>query len=75
MARSSIPTDGPKIRYHRQMAGWNLAPFARHVGISPGYLSKLERGTDVPPATLKKIADALGLTVPDLVRHEAMTAA
>ncbi len=75
MARSSIPTNGAAIRYHRQLAGWNLIPFAKHVGLSPGYLSKVERGTDAPPATVKKIADALGLTVRDLVRIEEMTAA
>ncbi len=64
----SMPTNGAAIRHHRQMAGWNLRPFARHAGISHSYLSRLERDeTDASPAMLKRIADALGLKVKDLV--------
>lgn len=64
----SMPTNGAAIRQHRQLAGWNLRPFARHAGVSHGYLSRLERDdTDASPAMLKRIADALGLSVRDLV--------
>lgn len=64
----SMPTHGVAIRHHRQLAGWNLRPFAQHVGISHSYLSKLERDeADASPAMLKRIADALGLKVKDLV--------
>lgn len=69
MPQLTLPTDGTAIRHHRQMAGWNLRPFARRAGVSHGYLSRLERDeADATPATLKKIADALGLKVPDLTK-------
>jgi transcriptional regulator with XRE-family HTH domain len=76
MARPSIPTNGEAIRRIRQLAGWNLTPFAAHVGVNANYLSKLELGRgNASPAMLKKIADALGVKVRDLVKVEATTAA
>lgn len=67
MARVSIPTNGLAIRRHRQLAGWNSTPFATHVGITVGYLSKLENGhCQASPGMLKRIADALGVKVRDL---------
>jgi transcriptional regulator with XRE-family HTH domain len=66
--RVSIPTNGAAIRQHRQRAGWNCAPFARSLGINANYLSKLERGTrHASPAMLRRIADALHVTVADLI--------
>ncbi len=76
MARPSIPTNGDAIRLYRQLAGWNLTPFAKHIGMDVGYLSKLELGKNQAiPAMLKKIADGLGVKVRDLVKVESLPAA
>ena len=68
MAKVSIPTDGAAIKHHRQMAGWNSTPFATKVGITVGYLSRLEGGTrQASPAMLKRIADELGVPMATLM--------
>lgn len=76
MARSSLPTNGDAIRINRQLAGWNLTPFAKHIGINVSYLCHLEAGrANASPAMLKRIADGLGVKVRDLVRLDALPAA
>lgn len=69
MARVSIPTDGAAIKHHRQMAGWNSTPFAKKVGITVGYLSRLESGDrNASPAVLQRIAKALKVPMTALVK-------
>jgi transcriptional regulator with XRE-family HTH domain len=53
---------GRRVRALRTERGLGLRRFARDVGISPTYLSKIERGEFPPPAEDKvvAIADALG---------------
>jgi transcriptional regulator with XRE-family HTH domain len=53
---------GEKVRALRTGRGIGLRKFARQLGISPTYLSKIERGEFPPPAEDKvvSIADALG---------------
>ncbi|MFQ5508493.1 MAG: helix-turn-helix domain-containing protein [Leptospirillia bacterium] len=53
---------GNWVRGKRTDRGVGLRRFARQVGISPTYLSKIERGEFPPPAEGKivAIADALG---------------
>jgi len=53
---------GKRVRALRAQRGAGLRRFAREVGISPTYLSKIERGEFPPPAEDKvvAIADALG---------------
>jgi transcriptional regulator with XRE-family HTH domain len=71
MSKESIPTNGPEIRKRRRLAGWNPTPFATQVGISPGYLSRLETGKrKASPATLKRIADALGAAMQELMPQD-----
>lgn len=68
MPKVSIATDGAAIRRHRQLAGWNSTPFANHIGITVGYLSRLEGGhRHASAAMLKRIADALNVPIVDLV--------
>jgi transcriptional regulator with XRE-family HTH domain len=52
---------GQRVRTLRAERGVGLRKFARQVGISPTYLSKIERGEFPPPAEDKviAIADAL----------------
>jgi transcriptional regulator with XRE-family HTH domain len=53
---------GKRVRTLRSERGFGLRRFAGTVGISPTYLSKIERGEFPPPAEDKvvAIADALG---------------
>jgi len=53
---------GKTVRVLRLRRGIGLRTFARQLGISPTYLSKIERGDFPPPAEDKvvSIADALG---------------
>ncbi len=62
-----MPTNGAAIRYHRQVAGWTVTALAQRANVSIGYLSKLEHGKNATPPVLKRIADALGVTVGDLM--------
>jgi transcriptional regulator with XRE-family HTH domain len=56
------PGFGERVRSLRTGRGIGLRKFARQLGISPTYLSKIERGEFPPPAEDKvvSIADALG---------------
>lgn len=53
---------GRRVRALRAEQGWGLRKFAKAVGVSPTYLSKIERGEFPPPAEDKvvAIADTLG---------------
>ena len=59
-------TIGKKIRYLRRKSNITLDQFALTIGFSKGYLSKIERGLQIPPiATLSRIAHALNIEVAD----------
>ncbi len=63
-----MPTNGAAIRYHRQVAGWTLAVLSQRAKVSASYLSKLENGAaKATPPVLRRIADALDLSVRDLM--------
>lgn len=56
------------IRVWRDHRGFSVKGLAEKAGIAPAYLSQLETGKrDGTLATVKKLADALGVTVDDLV--------
>jgi transcriptional regulator with XRE-family HTH domain len=63
---------GARIRRKREEAGHGLNAFAHLVGISPSWLSRIERDqTHQPsPGVLRRIADALGVAVNEIARHE-----
>ncbi len=51
---------GDRIRRKREECGFNLTDFARRVGISPSWLSRIERDKVHPsPDVLKRIALAI----------------
>lgn len=56
------------IRAWREHRGLTVKALAEAAGIAPAYLSQLETGKrDGTVATVKKLADALGVSVDDLV--------
>jgi transcriptional regulator with XRE-family HTH domain len=69
MRRGHLATNGAKIRRERQLAGLTLQNLADRSGVSQSRLSSVEngRGGSLRPPTLKAVAEALGLTVADLV--------
>lgn len=60
---------GPRLRAERHGADLSLAQLATMTGVSKTYLLKLETGKDANPSleVLRRIAEALDLTVADLV--------
>ena len=58
---------GSRIRAYRKMRRLTLKQVAEHVGVSEGFLSQVERGASgASVATLRLIAQVLGLAVSDL---------
>ncbi len=76
MPSKSIPTDGQAIRRRRILAGYTTTDLAEQAGISQGYLVHIERGQRFGrPPVLKRIADALGCGIEDIVDQEKLAAA
>lgn len=62
---------GAKIRYYRQLKGFNQTKFAELVSISPQYLSKIEYGKRVPSVQiLISIAHALDVSIADILNED-----
>jgi transcriptional regulator with XRE-family HTH domain len=62
---------GGRIRSAREERGLSVRSLAASAGVSPGFLSQLERGLADPSLeTLRRIAVALGLPLFDLFREE-----
>lgn len=60
---------GAKIRQLRNHRAITLDALTMRTGLSPGYLSKIERGLSSPPiATLSRIASALGVKLSDFFK-------
>ncbi|MCF8031927.1 MAG: XRE family transcriptional regulator [Desulfarculaceae bacterium] len=59
---------GKNIRRLRKAAGYSLEVLAKEIGMSKGYLSKLENSPKSPPlSTLIVIAEALGATLSEIL--------
>jgi DNA-binding XRE family transcriptional regulator len=59
---------GERLRAHRTGSGRTLAETAGRAGVSPQYLSEMERGRKEPSSEMiAAVAGALGLTLADLV--------
>jgi XRE family transcriptional regulator of biofilm formation len=60
---------GQRIKRFRETLGMTLAELARKADISKGYLHSLENQAPANPTldTLKKVAEALDLTIADLI--------
>lgn len=56
-----------KVRRLRQEKGWNQTELAFYAGLAPSVISQVETGKRNPgAATLRKLADALGVGIPEL---------
>ena len=59
---------GLRLQAARERAGVTLREVARRTGLSPSFLSQLERDRVSPSiASLKQVASALGVRVADLL--------
>jgi transcriptional regulator with XRE-family HTH domain len=54
---------GSFVRKKRQEMGFGLNEFARMLGVSPAYWSRIERGVEKPPKDelIQRAADLLGI--------------
>ena len=62
-------TFGSTVRREREKLDISLRRFAKHIGVSPTYLSKVERDEFPPPAEdkVRKIAEFFGIDVDELL--------
>jgi transcriptional regulator with XRE-family HTH domain len=61
---------GRELRAERAARGERIADVARRAGVSPQYLSEVERGRKDPSSEiLSAVAGAVGLTVRELTRR------
>jgi DNA-binding XRE family transcriptional regulator len=66
---------GRELREERLASGKRLVDIADEAGVSPQYLSEVERGLKDPSSELlAAIAGALGLSVAELASHVASSA-
>jgi transcriptional regulator with XRE-family HTH domain len=70
LAPVSIKVNGATVAALRQLNGFGLKELAETSGVSMSYICEVEKGTKVNlrPPTIKKLADALGVTVAVLAR-------
>lgn len=71
-------TVGEHIKRARNLRGFSQEGLSELAGINSATIWGLETGRHAPrPSTLRKLAEALGLEVPDLLtgNYEAMTSA
>lgn len=62
---------GGKIRLLREQRGYNLSEFAKIAGISPSYLSEIEREAKQPSLkTVARIADTLNVPKDQLIKTD-----
>lgn len=67
---------GERIKARREALGWSLSKLAEEAGVSKGYLWSLEKGevkSRPSGPTLDRIAEALGVTMSDLLGRGLLT--
>lgn len=69
---ADVQARGRAIRRKREEMGLGLTDFAERLGISPSWLSRIERdqAQEPSPAVLRRIADELGAAIKEIARHE-----
>lgn len=73
------PHVGYRIRAARKRRGWRQKMLAERIGVAPTSMAQIERRAEPSPATVRRVAHALGVTVASLVdpddsisaRHQA----
>lgn len=69
---------GQRIKERREELGWSLSKLSHEANVGKGYLWSLEKGeTDARPSgkTLYRIAEALGVTMSDLLGQQILVQA
>ncbi|MFJ8687359.1 helix-turn-helix domain-containing protein [Micromonospora wenchangensis] len=74
---ASPEIDGHRIRELRQQSGLSVTALARRIGITPQYLSQIERGhrPTVSPHTFTQIRAAMGVGDDETLRINLADAA
>jgi transcriptional regulator with XRE-family HTH domain len=75
---ADLPVVGERIRQRREELGWSLSRLAEEANVSKGYIWSIEKGdTKARPSgeTLYRIADALGVTMSDLLGRQLLVGA
>lgn len=75
---NDVESVGARIRRFREEAGLSLSKLAANAELSKGYLSRLENGAaEVRPSgkTLYALAEALGVTMSDLLGRKLLSSA
>ena len=68
----TVKIDVDKLQAARWDAGLSQRELARRAGVSQTTVWLLERGGGVRPATLKRIADVLGVRPTELLREDSL---
>lgn len=55
-----------RLRRLRRAQGWTQTALAARADVHPSTVNRLEHGRPASPASVKSVADALGVTVDDL---------
>ena len=65
-------TLGRSLRHSRAALGLTQSSLARRAGVSQAYVSQVEAGTRarISASILRRLADAVGVTVTDLLERE-----
>jgi transcriptional regulator with XRE-family HTH domain len=69
--RRKLPVNRQALYDLRIRKGWSMSELGRQAGVSPSHISAVERGGDIRPDTLKKLADALGEPIEKLLSEPA----
>jgi transcriptional regulator with XRE-family HTH domain len=73
VAQEEVRRVGEQVRLEREKAGLSIAQLAQAAGLSKAYVVRLENaGTNPSLGVLGQIANALDITVADLVRGPAV---
>lgn len=69
--RRHLAQDPARLRWRRRAAGLSMGDLAKKSSLAKGTISNLERGTySAEPATLAKLAAALGCQITDIMPDE-----
>jgi transcriptional regulator with XRE-family HTH domain len=61
----------PRLREWRHLRGYTQVELAERAGVSASAITGYERGFNIRPSTARKLAEALGVEIPDLLGPDA----
>ena len=63
--------DGDKVQQARERLGWTMEIVGQEADVSKNSILRAEHGGDIRPVTARRIAQALGVEVADLIENSA----